>query len=188
MKKRVIRKLEKGFTLLEVTISLVLIIILIEAMGGFFYHMYRDAIQLQNKIALNNSMELITTFIKEEICLADKIEIWINEQGENIKMSLGEGSSIEKGHLKKIRLVTGGEISYIELERVYLPTTGYYRLNYRANGTTSVISEFVEDITVYYKREIETLFFECKVQVENEKLERQKIVREFSASIIYKEK
>ena len=127
------KKITKGFTLLEVSVCFVLFAILLELLWGFFGNIYTEFLQFDKKITLNNEAEMIESFFSDYIRGADKVEITVVKKDA---LGIIQDQKIIEVMLPKE--IVGGvdlknpnnieisdyELSKIEIEKKQLDATG----------------------------------------------------------------
>lgn len=190
MKKRLD---QKGFSLIEVVVALLLFSLLMGSLWEFFGNTYSVYTQFDKKTNLDDEARRISSFIREEIRLADKVAITL-EDNSIIYPPNTTGSSIEikDKQLKIINLNTTGGGTKKPSRSIKLSSNGLdksgqlmYKLEYTANGTPSLISDKIKNIKITKEKDSSIVEFTCEVRQVND---TQEIKNVFSESLEYKEK
>lgn len=198
---------EKGFTLLEMSLSFTLFAILLESIWGIFSVIYMQSIELEQQIKLSHEAVSVEEFIRQEIRSADKVCITttLGDQIQTNDLKNLKGIEVKDQPLKSIKYqikipkTNGLGYTQKECEMVLFTITsdttrGAKKLNYivRSIGGTSVIanstlvSEMIENIKVTRYKNSNVVEFTCEIQKKNESNPRLKIVRKFTESLEYK--
>ena len=173
---------QRGFSLLEAILALLLFALLMDGLFDFFGKTYADYVRFDNKATNINETRAISDFIRNEIRGADEVTI-----------KLADGTIITKGTLMGITLTTlsnittttGGMGSVLKLESI--SGSQNYKLTYNANDRTSLISDQIETIFVDKKKDSQLINFKCQVCKEERKdSTSQKMESTFSESLYYK--
>lgn len=186
------KKKERGFTLLEAVVALVLFSLLLQSLLNFFGTMYVNAKEFQEKAYLMDNARSVNDFIREKIRENEKVEI---ETSAGIIEPVAKGDTVSEidGQLKEIKLYTTGNTS-IKLSVLkdgtgnYYPGKGKYKLEYWSGGTPSLISDQIEDIEVKREANSEIVEFTCKFNKHDETNEILKLEETFTESLAYKKK
>lgn len=185
---------EKGFTLLELCICLVLFGIFIECLGGFLTHCVMRYKQYRNQLELTNEGQNVEDFIREGIRKAEKVQIK-TESGkviEAINPSLShETADIEKEQLERIKCVRtvvedGRQMTKtyrLEIKKSGSSCPGKYTLVYNGGYVSNVICDQIEYIKVTRKKDSNRIQFECRLEKKDETNKTLNCVKRFSESI-----
>lgn len=199
---------EKGVTLLEMSLSFVLLAILLESVWGFFSTLYIQSIRLEQQIRLSNEAAAVVGFIKQEIRSADKVQI-TTMLGDKIEVvHSGETNNIElrdqplKSIQYQLKIPKTNGLGYTEKECEIIlytiprePKKGENKLSYTVRtidgkyvGTNfSIISEMIENIKVTRYKDSDLVEFTCKISKKNERDPKLIITKKFTESLEYKE-
>lgn len=198
---------EKGFTLLEMSLSFTLFAILLESIWGIFSVLYMHSIELEQQIKMSHEAAAVEEFIRQEIRSADKVCIitTLGDQIETNYLGYSNNPEVKDQPLKSIKYqvkipkTNGLGYTQKECEIVLFtitsdPTKGAKKLNYivRSIGGTSVVanntlvSEMIENIKVTRYKNSNVVEFTCEIHKKNESNPRLKIVKKFTESLEYK--
>lgn len=188
---------EKGFTLLELCMCLVIFGVFIECLGGFFNQCSMRYRQYREQLELTQEGQNVEDFIRDCIRRADKVQIK-TESGkviEAIDQALGvQASDIESERLWKIECVRtavekGTRITEkyrLEMKKSGGNYSGKYALVYSGGYVSNIVSEQIENIKVTKDKDSDRVLFECSLQKENEGNTRINYTKCFSESLEYK--
>lgn len=166
---------EKGFTLLELCMCLVLFGIFIECLDGFLTQCTMRYKQYRSQLELTNEGQNVEDFIRNGIRKADKVQIK-TESGkviQAINQSLGQQESdIENEKLVKIECVStviedGRQMTKkyrLEVKKSGEDYSGQYALVYNGGDVSNIISEQIEHIRVTREKGSNRVQFECSLQ------------------------
>lgn len=180
---------QKGFTLLEVTLALVLFSILISTAFMLFQDSYKTYIDFQNKANLLEDSRMITEFIQEEIRTADYVKMNIVKKGVGVE---GAPSTTPKYHyLTELKLepeevdgkLTGKNTLLLNVKQDLSPPSSYPaqgKINYQ--GVT--IADTVQYILVEEKGDL--LEIECTLKNKTGGSTEEKMTSKVLISIAYK--
>lgn len=160
-------KKEQGFTLLEMIITILLFSMFLSAFTLFFGTVYRNYTKFQTQVKLANEERIISEFIRDEIRLAEQITIKVkpaNLPALDIYWDKAlPTADITEATLMEINIREKGKVATIKLEGLPVTAGAKYKLSYRSNGTTMVISEIIENLTISQKKQSDILSFTCVV-------------------------
>ncbi len=196
------RSRQKGFTLIEVAVTLLLFSLTMGVLWEFFSNTYSTYVMFDKKSMLSDQSRITTSFIREEIRSAEGITIEVLTGAalslEEVNPPSATGPTHEiKGILSQIKFAnqtTGpGILKKKRSIKMETNTTtqgglGKYRLIYTAGGTSSLISDKVENIKVIRDADSSVVQFECIFNEDGETQSTQIIRNIFSESLEYKEK
>lgn len=198
---------EKGFTLLEVILAIMLFGILLEGIGGFFSGIYKEFTYFDTKVVLNNEATAIEDFMRDYIRMADEIKIFIKRptitDPIQVYPQTNSSTTISGETLSYIEIVRktqttasgGGIVETVEKCNIQLEGNkdkgqGSYKLYYvvKNNGVENkrVISDQIENIKIAIAKDSNLVEIECMVGKENETDPRLKTTVEFTESLAYK--
>lgn len=188
----------KGFTLLEVIMAIMLFAILLEGMGHFFSTIYKEFTEFDTKIILNNEATAVEDFMRDYIRMADGITI-VTTSDEPIVPNQTVTRSQEI--LEEIEIarrvqttVSGGssketiERCKIQVEPNYASDQGSYKLNYVAEGNKRLISDYIENIKVSTTSGSNLVEIECTIAKKVKTNDRLKVTVKFTESLAYKQR
>ena len=186
------KKQERGFTLLEAVVALVLFSILLQSLLNFFGSMYVNAKEFQEKAYYMDNARSVNDFIREKI--RENLQVEIDTSGGLI-LPIAKGDTVSEivGQLNRINLDASGN-TFIKLSELkdgsgnYLPRKGKYKLEYWSGGTPSLISDQIEDIQVKRGANSEIVEFTCEFNKHDETKEILKLEEIFTESLAYKKK
>ena len=204
------RKNEKGFTLLEVCVSLILFAIMLESIWGFFSTIYINYIRFNEQVKISSEATTVEDFIVQEIRGADKVRIKTTTPGEQIEVTYkGSTSNVEvkDKSLERIQYMieipnpTGGGYKEKECEIILTPISptdekkGKYQLSYSVKSiggvavttNNTIVSEMIENIKVTRYKDSDLVEFTCTLHKINETQNRLKLTKKFTESLEYKE-
>ena len=170
---------QKGFTVLEVIVALLLFSLLMGSLWQFYGETYRGYISFDQQADLSEQARLVTNFIREEIRLSDQVTIDTTVQGRLTEMKLNTLLSSSKKTKREIVLDAIKEDTDEEEKT--------YSLYYSASGTKSLISDKVYNIKVTQEEGSSIVQFECTVAIVRDGKIIQQAVSTFSESLQYKE-
>lgn len=188
-----------GFTLLELSICLILFSIFLEAFLGFYTNIYGNYIKTDHQMILMNEGNNVEQFIKG--CIRESIKLRIWADGEVVETILDADSTYNQDvvdvPLDKIefsRMIEMSKGSYQEkrcqIEMIYMGEkgNGKYKLTYEASGKpgANTISDWVEAITVTRYKGSNNVEFKCIFQKKDEKDQRLSYTKCFSVNLDYK--
>jgi prepilin-type N-terminal cleavage/methylation domain-containing protein len=195
---------QKGFTVLEVIVALLLFSLLMGSLWQFYGEAYRGYISFDQQADLSEQARLVTSFIREEIRLSDQVTLLIETDTDGTKESkeihppvvpkTDNSSALREGELKRIKLNTLSSSRKTSRElwlKDNAPDTkekGQYSLYYTANGTDSLISDKVDNIKVTRVKDASTAQFECTFAIRRDTAIIQEMQNTFSESLEYKTK
>ena len=199
------KKADKGFTLLEAVIALVLFALLLQSLLDFFSQMYINARRFEQRSYLVDNARSVNDFIQEKIRNSYFIEVTV-ATGDNgtpevlsddpiviITPIINSSDNVAyEGRFVQIKMKdkAGTNLSEVNIERIpdSVEGKGKYRLIYTAGGTSSLISDMVENIKV--KREIDSdvVEFTCSFNKRDETIDKLKIEEIFTETLAYKNK
>ena len=191
---------QKGFTLLEVVVALLLFSLLMGSLWQFYGDTYSMYIKFDHKTDLSEQARIATSFIREEMRLAEKVTITVKTGTEEKKIQpptetkTSESSDKIEGELVKIELsTTPGTGSKKEDRQIGLRKNtlsandqGAYHLLYKANSTESLISDKIYNIKVIREQNSPIVHFECTLAVIRNGEIFQQVENVFSESLEYK--
>lgn len=195
------RKKDNGFTLLEAVIALVLFALLLQTLLGFFSQMYVNSKRLEQRSYLVDNARLVNEFVQEKIREASKVKITaIDDKGtpdnpaDDVNVSIepittsAENKSFN-GRLVKIEMKDAlGHASEIEMKAITTEGKGNYQLIYKANSSSSLISDMIENIKVKREKDSDVVEFTCDFYKKNETLDQLKLKEIFTETLAYKQK
>ena len=175
---------QKGFSLLEAVLALLLFALLMDGLFDFFGKTYADYIRFDNKVTNMNEARVISDFIRSEIRGADEVAILLVEDEKMI--TKGNLEAITGKTLKSITTTTGNMGSVLSLDAT--PSEpAEYKLTYNAGGRSSLISNQIQTILVDKKQDSQIVTFHCQVYKKNQKDSgSEKMESTFSESLYYK--
>ncbi|ADZ83446.1 prepilin-type N-terminal cleavage/methylation domain-containing protein [Cellulosilyticum lentocellum] len=187
------KKREKGFSLLEAAIALLLFGLILQSLLNFFSQMYVSSKRFDQRTYLVDNARAVNDFVREKIRIAEKVQILVGTAMSNDTITPIKSASdnVEKqGKLYMIQFKTGTDVSAIELIAVPAPdkTKGKYKLVYTVGPDTALISDMIEDIQVKRKKNSDIVEFTCSFNKHGETLEKLKVEETFTESLAYKEK
>ncbi len=186
------KKREKGFSLLEAAIALLLFGLILQSLLNFFSQMYVSSKRFDQRTYLVDNSRAVNDFVREKIRTAEKIQILVgtNSSYDILTPIQSAAENVEKqGKLYKIQFKIGTDISEIELISIPSSTNkGKYKLVYIAGGETALISDVIEDIEVKRKKNSDIVEFTCSFNKQGETLGKLKVEETFTESLAYKEK
>ncbi|MDF2613655.1 MAG: hypothetical protein K0S71_1441 [Clostridia bacterium] len=190
----------KGFTLIEVIVALLLFSLLMGALWEFFGNTYSVYTQFDHKTNLSDESRRVSSFIREEIRLADQVTITVEGSPElkihppETPKTMESSSLVKDKQLAKIELKTAGSgrkgDRRIELSEnaSFDNGEGLYKLVYIANSTSSLISDKIQNIKVTREEDSPIVVFECTISKKGETQAAQIVQHIFSESLEYKAK
>ncbi|WP_069998221.1 PilW family protein [Cellulosilyticum sp. I15G10I2] len=192
---------QKGFTVLEVIVALLLFSLLMGSLWHFFGETYSLYIKFDHKSDLSEQARIITSFIREEIRLADEVTLTVKTvDGSDKKISppehpkTSESSDLIEGEFVTIDLNTASGTGTKKGKRQIIlrentsteKDQGKYRLFYKANFTESLISDKIEQIKVIREKDASIVQFECILAITRDGEIFQEVQNVFSESLQYK--
>lgn len=187
------RRNQKGFTFLEMIISILLLTILLGMLWNFFASVYVDYTYFDRKVNLSNQADSTQDFIRNILRTADTVTI-IDTSGNSITSTTT--SDVIDVDLKEIKCTqrqvgAADQTVYIVLENITSPDIqqGKMQLVYRvgsSTGTYNLISDMVEKIQVSKPANSNYITFDCEYKKKGESNERVIVNQSFSESIAYK--
>lgn len=190
---------QKGFTLLELCMCLILLGIFLESISEFYTRCCHGYQVFYEQLMLEHEGENIETFIQSSIRKANKVKVTTQEgskiEGGRNCEELGE--KVEGENLKKIKCVSIVFINGLEKEETYSielvdnhgKGAGKYVLVYVGDGgkTRNVISDQVESIQITKGNQSNIIEFQCLLHKEkNESNKRITFSQKFSVSLAHK--
>jgi prepilin-type N-terminal cleavage/methylation domain-containing protein len=195
---------QKGFTVLEVIVALLLFSLLMGSLWQFYGETYRGYISFDQQSDLSEQSRLVTSFIREEIRLSDQVTIVVETDVAGTKQTkeihppvipkTEDSSALREGELKRIKLNTLSSSRKTSRELwlkdnvLPLKDMGRYSLYYNANGTDSLISDKVDNIKITREQDASTVQFECTFAIRRDAAVIQEMQNTFSESLEYKTK
>lgn len=176
---------QKGFTVLEVIVALLLFSLLMGSLWQFYGETYRGYISFDQQADLSEQSRLVTNFIREEIRLSDQvtIEVWSGSEKKYINFP-SESSDSLTGDLSEILLNTKAGTSTQKGDRkIKLVGESLY---YEANHVPSLISDKVDNIKVIKETDSPIIQFECTYAIKKNGTVIQSFQNTFSESLQYK--
>ncbi len=191
---------QKGFTVLEVVVALLLFSLLMGSLWQFYGDTYSMYIKFDHKTNLSEQARISTSFIREEIRLAEEVTITVKDGTEEKTIhpptvpQTSKSSDKIEGELVKIELRTtprtgsGKENRQIRLRENASTQNdqGAYHLLYKANFTESLISDKIHNIKVTREENSPIVRFECTLAVSRNGEIFQQVENVFSESLEYK--
>lgn len=194
---------EKGFTLIEVIMAIMLFGILLEGIGGFFSTTYTAFTQFDKKVILNNEATAVEDFMRDYIRRADEIKIFVTRptiiEPIQVYPNANPSTTISGETLKYIEIVrkvqtaaSGGGIvetiekCKIELAPNYASDQGAYKLKYIVGTNERIISDQIENIKIAITKDSNLVEIECMIAKKSEMSERLKVTVKFTESLRYK--
>lgn len=208
---------QKGFTLLELVVCFVLFAILLEGLWGFFSNIYGEFMQFDKKVALNNEVDAVESFLRDYIREADKITLTMQD-GKIIEVILApttanpapnpNNQDVIAGDLKQIeiekkQLNAAGTAYEIKNSKVFVvnntsPTgkQGRLKVSYQllsgvggsGIGGAKLISDQIENIKVTHRKDSDLVEITCTVHKNGETNGRLKVTVRFTEDLSYKER
>lgn len=186
---------EKGFSLLEMIVVVLLFSILMQAVLNVFSSVYTGYSIFRSKVTYNDNARMVSDFIRDEMRLADRVRITVSDLGvqKAIDPKITSGCVSVTGQLKEIKLyTTGGTIGAIKLKSNSGTSSnkGKYSLVYQADssGTQNLISDLIEEIVVTRTTNSDYVTFECVISKENVTTTSAQLTQSFTESLAYKQK
>lgn len=186
---------QKGFSLLEMIVVVLLFSILMQAVLGVFSSIYTGFSIFRNKVNYNDNARIVSDFIRDEIRLADKVRITVSDLGVNkaIDPKVTSGCLNVAGELKEIKLyTTDGTIGAIKLKANSGTNAkqGKYSLVYQADGsgTQNLISDLVDEMYVTRTTDSDYVTFEYVISKVGVTTTTAQLTQSFTESLAYKEK
>lgn len=188
---------DKGFTLLELCICLMIFGIFIECLGGFYSQCSMRYNQFREQLELTHEGQNVEDFIRSSIRKADRVKIKTTS-GKVIEAITNEESDRESDvveeSLKRIEcvrtsVVKGKQITEkyrIEMRKSGGEYSGRHALIYSGGNVINIISEQVENIKVTCHRGSNNVQFECSLQKEGQTNPSIHYTKNFSESLEYK--
>lgn len=197
------KRTEKGFTLLEAVLAILLFGFVLQMLMNFFFHMYGNGKIFQTQSYLMDNARTVNAFVKEKIRNAEEVRVTVKDAAGNEREFgpiLSPTDRIEvSGELVRITFKESTEgYKGIEIKAAASnPNKGQYLLNYVTYDGPSdtigknavLISDMVKSIEVSYKRNSEDVLFKCSYAPQIPKNRNSEVITDtFSESLIYKEK
>lgn len=189
-------KKNKGFTLIEVSISLLLSAIILQALLGFYMQLYKDRLIFNAQVQLRNEAHNIKSYLSLYIRQAEKIEI-VTTKGHKIKPQMEEQSEIIKEPLAQIKVCRDIQNDKKDIIIALEPNAdpkynsqdlqedfGKKKLYYY--GSANIISTQIEEIMISYDDETKAVTFYCILNKRDETNPRLIYPIMFTESIAYK--
>lgn len=181
----------KGFTLIEVSISLLLGSILLQALLSFYIQLYRESQIFTQQVTLRNEAYNVENYLRLYIRQAEKIKI-VTTKGKVIE-PLADNDVVEESlnsimfihKVQNIKTSTNIVLETNNSTSLEISPIGKKRLYYY--GTSNVISNLVEDITITYFKDIEEVMFHCTLNKMNEENPNLIYTFTFTESIAHKQ-
>lgn len=198
---------ERGFSLLEAVIALVLFTILLQGLLNFFATMYINENEFRQKAYLSDNAQSVNDFIREKIREADKVQIKIATSDNGTENTLlddtyitfspikkytetdaASNNDLKEGRLGSITILKGTHTGEIILELVSSTANnkGKYQLIYRSGGTDVLISDQIDNIKVKREKDSDIVEFACGFNKHGETKVQLKIEEIFTESLAYK--
>lgn len=181
---------QKGFSLLEMVISIMLSAVLLQMMTVAVSSIYEGAVRFQTRVNYSNQACIVRDFIRDEIRSANKISIKV--QGDtSAKVIEGDVKDLGvEGVLDEIKYVTAeNTIGEIKLRKnsLYSLAQGKYSLLYegKESDTQNLICDLVNDLQIVRMAGSDYITFTCSIGEKNQTNPKQ---LSFTESLTYKEK
>lgn len=189
---------QRGFTLIEIIVALLLFTMLLALVWECFIGIFRNYKDLEVKIKLNDQSRLVESFIKEEIRSAEQVTIIVKTETSGAEQKIEPSTDSEarlEGQLRKIILSnvdpysgTKNSNRSLELQKnpSLKPNEGAYIFCYTANGTSTLIADKISAIKVIRAKDSNNVDFECEFYTSGSNEAYQKLIYLFSESLDYK--
>nr|WP_302599328.1 prepilin-type N-terminal cleavage/methylation domain-containing protein [uncultured Cellulosilyticum sp.] len=183
---------QKGFSLLEMVLSIMLSAVLLQVMIVTVSNIYEGVVRFRTKVNYSEQIRIVSDFIRDEIRGATKVSIKVQD-GSSVKVieNGAEDSDLEiKGMLDEIKYVTAentvGEIR-LRKNSIYNLKQGKYSLFYegKESDTQNLIGDLVDELKVVRMADSNYITFTCVIGGVNQTMGEQ---MSFTESLAYKEK
>jgi len=182
---------QRGFSLIEVVVALLLFSLLMGSLWEFFSNTYSVYNKFDKKTNLSDESRMVSSFIREEVRLADQVTIKVKDATTNVEYTIKPEETFRiTGNLEEIILNTTETIGRKQKRKLLLTENppgakdkGKFKLDYVANLITSPIADKIENIKVTREENSSIIEFECTL-IKNGDI--QKVENTFSESLKYK--
>ncbi len=154
---------QKGFSLLEMIIVVLLTVILLEAVLEIFSNVYRETMKFYTKVNYSEELHIVSDFIRDEIRCAEEVSVVVSDEEHEV-IEPEKTTLATEGRLKEIKLYTkDGTTGKIKMIKNRNTQYGKYSLVYEATGTQNLISNLVDDIQVVHEENSSYVTFQCTI-------------------------
>lgn len=179
-------KKSKGFTFIEISMSLLIGSMLLQTLLGFYMQLYKENQNFNHQVALRNEAYNIENYLRLYIRQAEKIRI-LTTKGSVIEPALDSKDDIIKESLSSITLDREVQNEKKTIQLILEPNDlekegGEKKLYYYGNA--NIISYCIKDIQVTYLKNIEEVTFICYIHHKNDP--NQLYTLTFTESIAHK--
>ncbi|MBE6022428.1 MAG: hypothetical protein E7231_04225 [Cellulosilyticum sp.] len=195
---------ERGFTLVEMCLAMILFFLLLEGLWGFYLQVYREQSQFNERLQLMNEASDIETFIR--MCLREAETVKVKTiEGDIVENSLEENGLNQKDiidqTLDKIEFTREIKVSSSNYKKknclLALYDTpksqvdkGKYSLKYRvwegAYLSSNTIGDCIETIQVTHYKNTNSIEFTCIIGKVGKENNRLLYTHTFTESLAYK--
>lgn len=196
------KKSNQGFTLIEITLSIILFAVMLDGLMSFCAHMTYEYSQFKQLEQLKQNAVNVQDFITYYIRTADKVEVVATPVTEWQDKGLREGAKQLK-HItcifETINKKNPGKVEVkqcqLALDEILLTAemqgSGKYKLVYQViennqSKNNNLISDLVDQIIIYEDVINHAVEFECRFKKREEENERLAVTKLFIESLAYK--
>ncbi|PHV72339.1 hypothetical protein CS063_02355 [Sporanaerobium hydrogeniformans] len=176
---------QKGFSLLEAVLALLLFTLLLEGLFDFFAKTYAGYVYFDHKATNINEARVVSDFIRREIREADEVAIHLMD---TTVITRGNMEGVTGSTLKQIMTTSAGMgLRTLKLEANATTEGARYKLSYNSGGRTALVSNQIEDIIVRKATDSQLISFQCKIYKKNQNYKSQRMESTFTENLYYKE-
>lgn len=196
------KKFNKGFTLIEITLSIILFSIMIDGLMVCYAHLTYEYSAFKQLEQLKQNAAAVQDFITYYMRTADQIEIITDSIKSQEEGELKEGArrlkfikctfevpnkkNPEEVEIKHCQIALDEILSAVEKQGA-----GKYKLVYAViennqSKNNNLISDLIEQIIVCEDKERQVVEFECRFKKRDEENERLQVTKYFTESLAYK--
>ncbi len=191
---------KRGFTLLEMCVCIIIFAVFLEAIWGFYTHIYINNAVFNQQVKLSSEGGNIEAFIRENMRDAEAIKIKTSSNtGEKHEIELDYSDAVKEETLELItvkkEVASSGSTTLKECSLSVSNNTesdserrGEKSLMYTVDGKDKLVSDWIENIKVTKEKDSKIITFEVELCDKDEENSRLKYTHIFSESIAYKNK